>query len=94
MRTGWPNGGGCDYPTGGAGSVRDFAQTITPQYGVTGIPTELEILLHRILEGVQASKPIPPPKTGITDMETLLRGLLSGIQAGAPWARPGLIRRD
>ena len=51
---------------------------------------ELESLLQRLLAGVQAPKPVPPPKTGITDMETLLQGLLPGISR----ARPGSIRRD
>ena len=29
--------GGCDHPTGGAGSVADFAQTIAPHPGVAGV---------------------------------------------------------
>ena len=58
------------------------------------VPTALESLLQRLLEGVQAPKPIPPPKTGITDIETFLKGLLPGIPAVASRARLGPIRRD
>ena len=52
------------------------------------VPTELESLLQRLLEEVQA------PKPGITDLETLLQGLFPGILAPAPLTRPGPIRRD
>ena len=45
------------------------------------IPTELESLLQRLLAGVPAPKPTPPPKTGITDMETSR-------------VRPGPVHRD
>ena len=43
-----------------------------------------------LLEGVQAPKPTPSPKTGLTDMQTLLQGLLLGIPATAPRAGHGV----
>ena len=61
---------------------------------MVAVPTKLESLLRRLLEGVHAPTPIPPPKTGITDMETLLQGLLPGILATALRPRPSPIRRD
>ena len=53
------------------------------------IPTELESLLQRLLAGVLAPKPTPPPKTGITDMETLLQRLLLGVPVVDSRARSG-----
>ena len=37
------------------------------------IPTEMEILLERLLSGAPAPTPTPPPQTGFTGMETLLQ---------------------
>ena len=58
------------------------------------IPTEMEILLERLLSGALASTLTPPPQTGIMGMETLLQRLLPGTPVPALRSRPGPARRD
>ena len=51
---------------------------VVPALPPKPLPTELESFLQRLLMGVQAPKPAPPDRTGITNMETLLQSLLPG----------------
>ena len=57
---------------------------VVPSSPPKPVPTELESLLQQLLGEVQAPKPVPPAKSGITNLETLLQGLLPGIPAPAP----------
>ena len=52
------------------------------------VPTEMEILLERLLSGAPAPAPTPTPRTGITGMEALLQHLLPGTPV------PASARRD
>ena len=40
MQIGLPDGGGCDCPTSGAGSVRDFAKMIASQPGDADVASQ------------------------------------------------------
>ena len=51
---------------------------VVPAWPPKPLSTELESLLQRLLMGVQAPKPAPPHRNGITYMETLLQSLLPG----------------
>ena len=58
------------------------------------VPTEMEILLERLLSTAPIPAPTPPPRTAITGMETLLQCLLPGTPIPASRPRPVQARRD
>ena len=85
VRAGWPGGCGCYCSSCGTGRPRGIAEMLISNH--TGadcpIPTEMEILIERLLSGAPATKPTLPPQTGITGMETLLQCLLPGMPVSA-----------
>ena len=58
------------------------------------MPTDIEILLERLLSGRSAPTSTPTPQTGITGIETMLQHLLPGTPVPASRSRPGPARRD
>ena len=58
------------------------------------VPTEMVILLERLLSTAPIPAPTPPPRTAITGMETLLQCLLPGTPIPASRPRPVQARRD
>ena len=57
------------------------------------IPTNIKLLLERLLSGAQAPTPTPTPQTGTTGMETLLQCLLPGTPVPALQSQPVPARR-
>ena len=58
------------------------------------VPTEMEILLERLLSIAPAPAPTPLPRTAITGMETLLQRLLPGTPTQTSRPLPVLAHRD
>ena len=58
------------------------------------VPTEMEIMLERLLANAPTPAPLPQPWTAITDMETMLQRLLLGMPMPAPRSRPVPVRSD
>ena len=76
-----------------AGSVGDFALTDASRAGGADANSQASAfgfgtVVVAFAVGAQATKPVPPVKTGITDIETLLQNLLPGVPASDSLARP------
>ena len=85
-----PDGGGHYHL---AGSVGDFALTDASRAGGADATSQASAfgfgtVVVAFAVGAQATKPVPPVKTGITDIETLLQNLLPGVPASDSRTRP------
>ena len=58
------------------------------------MPTDMEILLKRLLSGVSARRRYRRLTLGLQEMETMLLRLLPGTPVPAAWSRPGPTLRD
>ena len=86
-------------PPVGPGDLEALLRSLLPSAPVQTlpphpVPTEMEILLERLLSKALELLPTLPPRTAITGMETLLLHLLPGTRTQASRPLPVPARRD